>query len=99
MQSAEAPDLRGYKPDVHDCIVFDNVNDMAFILNYRALFQANNDVHVLGESKTGMYSYEVWLWRVPLVVTVDLSAFWNPSEPGIRTNSFQVLLSGPSWCE
>ena len=24
-----------------------------------------------------MYSYDVWLWRVPIVVTVDTSAVWN----------------------
>ena len=38
------------------------------------MFQANNDLHTLGESKTGMYAYDVWLHRVPIVVTVDLSA-------------------------
>ena len=26
---------------------------MKFILDYRALFQANNDIHTLGDSKTG----------------------------------------------
>ena len=72
MQSAIAPDLRGYKPDVHPYIVFDNVNDMKFVLDFRALFQANNDVHNLGESMTGMYAYELWLWRVPIVCTVDM---------------------------
>ena len=44
--------LRGYDPCMHKYIVFDNVNDMSFILNYMAVFQANNDVHTLGDSKT-----------------------------------------------
>ena len=79
--------------------IFDNVNEMSFLLEHRALFQANNDLHILGESKTGMYSYDVWLWRVPIVVTVDMSAKWNPAEPWIRDNSFHVFLEGPSWCE
>ena len=72
---------------------------MSFVLDYRALFQANNDVHTLGDSKTGMYSYDVWIWRVPIVVTVDLSAAWDQSEPWIHDNSTPVFLCGPSWVE
>ena len=52
----------------------DNINDMQFVLDYCAMFRANNDVHTLGESKAGMYSYQVWLWRIPLVIAVDDSA-------------------------
>ena len=61
VQTAVAPDLRAYDAEFHSYIVFDNVNDMRFVMDYRALFQANNDIHTLGESKTGMYSYDVWL--------------------------------------
>ena len=53
---------------------------MDFILEDRAMFQSNNDVHALGDSKTGMYKYDVWLHRVPLVVTVALSATWDSNE-------------------
>ena len=45
-----------------------------------------------------MYSYDVWLWRVPIVVTVDLSARWQQDEPWINDNSVCVFLDGPSWC-
>ena len=43
VQSAEAPDLKGYNPEEHGYIyiLFDNVNHMDLILNERALFQAN----------------------------------------------------------
>ena len=44
-----------------------------------------------------MYSYDVWIWKVPIVVTVDLSARWDRTEPWIRDNSMLVFLSGPSW--
>ena len=74
LQSATDLDLRNYDPDFHSYFLFDNVNDMKFVLDQRALFQSNNDVHTLGESKTGMYSYDVWLFQVPLVVTVDFEA-------------------------
>ena len=99
VQSAASPDLRGYDPSLHSYIVFDNVNDMSFVLNYKALLQANNDVHTLGDSKTGMYSYEIWTWIVPIVVTVDLSACWDQNETWIRDNSQRVFLNGPSWVE
>jgi len=38
------------------------------------MFQALNVIHVLGKSKTGTYSYEVCLDRVPIVITVDMNA-------------------------
>ena len=99
VQSALSPDLRGYDPHVHNYILFDNVNDMSFVLDYRALFQANNDVRALGDSKTGMYSYDIWIWRVPIVITVDLSADWDQAEPWIHANSMHVFLRGPSWVQ
>ena len=68
-------------------------------MDFRALFQANNDIHTLGESRTGIYSYEVWLYRVPIVMTVDLSAKWNSQDQWIKENCFDVFLEGPCWVE
>ena len=99
VQNAEAPDLKGFKHGVHTYILFDNVNDMQFVLDARALFQANNDFHTLGDSRTGMYAYQVWLWRVPMVVTMDETAELDSNEPWIRENMFEVALSGPSWVQ
>ena len=99
VQSAVSPDLRGYDPAVHSYILFDNVNDMSFVLDYRAMLQASNDIHRLGDSKTGCYSYDVWLWKVPIVVTVDTSANWDQQEPWIYANSKYIFLEGPSWIE
>ena len=72
---------------------------MDFVLNYRALFQANSDIHTLGDSRTGAYSYDVWLWRVPIVVTVDLSAAWDPAEAWIKANSVDVYLDRGCWVD
>ncbi|CAE7197697.1 hypothetical protein AK812_SmicGene25801 [Symbiodinium microadriaticum] len=58
----------------HGYILFDNVNDMQFVLDHRALAHSNNSVHTLGQSQTGMYAYRVWLFKVPIVMTVDDSA-------------------------
>ncbi|CAL1165151.1 unnamed protein product [Cladocopium goreaui] len=97
VQSAEAPDLKAYSPEEHGYILFDNVNHMDFILHESALFQANNDLHTLGASRTGIYSYSVWLFRCPLVVTVDLSAVWEGSEPWLADNMFELFLDGPCY--
>ena len=97
VQSAASADLKGFNNDVHGYIVFDNVNDQEFILSQRALLQANNDVHTLADSKTGIYAYDVWLYQVPIVVTVDMSATWDPHEDWIAANSVEVFLHGPCY--
>ncbi|CAK9003150.1 unnamed protein product [Durusdinium trenchii] len=54
------------------CEILDNINDWAFILEHRALLQANTDFHKLGESQTGVFSYTVFLWATPVAITLDL---------------------------
>ena len=97
VQDAETADLRTFSRDKHGYIVFDNVNNMDFVLSQRAIFQSNNDIHTVGESKTGIYSYHVWLYQVPLVFTVDLSARWNKDEPWMRENHIEINLLGPCY--
>lgn len=99
VQNAETPNLKGFSRKAHDLLLFDNVNDMKFVLDNRALIQANADIHTLGESRTGMYSYYVWLWRVPIVVTVDLQAPWDSNDGWVKENCLVIELDGPSWEE
>ena len=70
---------------------------MDFVLDHRALFQSNNSIHTLGISQTGIYSYRVWLYRVPIVVTVDESAIWDSTEPWLSQNLAEILLAGPCY--
>ena len=93
------PDLRGYDPAEHSYILFDNVNGTSFALGYRAMCQANNDIRTLGDGKTGCYSYDARLWKVPIVVTVDTSANWGQQEPWIYAHSKYIFLEGPGWIE
>ena len=67
------------------CSVFEQPGQAGSV-DFRVLFQTNNDIHTLGESKTGIYSY-VWLWSVPIVFTVDLRATWDPDEIWMKANS------------
>ena len=43
--------------------------------------------------------YEVWLHRVPIVITVDLSATWNSNEEWVKENCMELFLEGPCWVE
>lgn len=97
VQQAESLDLRDFDREFHDLILLDNVNDQKFVLDNRATLQANNDIHTLAESKTGIYSYSVLLWRVPIVITVDDRANWDVEDKWVKENCFLVKLSGPSW--
>ena len=72
IQGEETLNLKGFQYGTHGALVLDNVVDFDLILRYRALLQANTDVRRLGESATGMYSYSVFLWAVPIILTVDL---------------------------
>ena len=97
VQDAPSPDLHGLDITKQGYIVFDNVNNMDFILSERALFQSNNDIHTLGVSRTGCYSYHVWLYQMPIVVTIDTSAVWDSNEPWIRDNMIEIVLNGPCY--
>eukprot|EP00439_Symbiodinium_sp_Y106_P030316 s5009_g3.t1 len=79
VQGAPAPDLTEFDKDSHGYILF-NVNDMQFVLDHRALVQSNNSVHTLGQSQAGMYAYRGWIYKVPIVMTVDDGAVWDSCE-------------------
>jgi hypothetical protein len=94
-QSATAPELREYDWTFHRCVIFDNVNTEEFVLNFRAMLKANNDEHILGSSATGIYSYRIWLWKVPIVLTVDLHAKWDSENSWIKENCVEVMFDAP----
>ena len=57
VQQPESFNLHELNRERHDVIVLDNVHDQKFVLDSRAALQANNDIHTLAESKTGIYFY------------------------------------------
>ena len=97
VQGATAAELQHYDRDSHGFILFDNCNSMSFVLSQRALFQANPDFHRLGQSQTNIFSYQVCLFRVPIVITIDESTDWDDDEPWIRENQHLVQLTGPCY--
>lgn len=97
MQNATSADLSKFDRKVHGFILFDNCNSMQFVLDQRALFEANADFHRVGHSQTNIYSYQVYLGRVPIVVTIDENATWDDAEPWIQENQYLLPLSGPCY--
>ena len=70
VQHAEHPDLRSYDRRRHVAILLDEVASPAFIVNNKKLLQAHVDGAILGQSATQMYTYEIFLWRTPIIFTI-----------------------------
>jgi hypothetical protein len=71
IQGQDSLNLQGFKFGVHDALVLDNLVDWELILKYRAMLQANVDVHKLGETTTSIFAYPVFLWATPVLITLD----------------------------
>ena len=78
----------------------DNLTSWELILRYRALLQSNVEQHKLGETTTSVYAYTVFLWAVPVAITLDLdldcSVFHNSE--WLQANVFLDVLQGDSKC-
>ena len=78
------PEKIQIKRHQHGLIIFDNIKSMSFTMSQHALVQANDSMHTLGQSATGMYSYNVWLHQIPIVGTVDHSAERHSTDVWMR---------------
>ena len=61
------------------------------------MLQANSDFRTLGTSLTGMYSYSVWLWKVPIALTVDTQADGDSVNPWEKENCVEVFFEEPCY--
>jgi len=65
-QNVASPNLKDFRRGVHKAILFDEVSSQ-LIHDNKAVFQANNDIVVLGQSPTQEYVYKVFLYGVALI--------------------------------
>ena len=86
--------LQSFQYGRHDALVLDNLVEWSLILKYRALLQSNVDLHVLGESATGIYSYSVFLWGVPVCITLDADVDSTPfmASEWLQANVYRDVL-------
>ena len=68
-QNAAVPDLRGLSREEHSVLVLDEVPGVEFALGNKRLLMSHIDGAKLGQSATQMYSYAVWWWQRPIIMT------------------------------
>lgn len=98
VQHAEHPDLRGYRRHQHLAILLDEVASPKFIVGNKKLLQAHVDGALLGQSATQMFTYEVFLWRTPMILTTnnwDLSCLAADELEWVAANCVAVHVPTP----
>ena len=98
VQHAEHPDLRAFRRHVHRAVLLDEVANPSFIVNNKKLLQAHVDGAILGQSATQLFSYEVFLWRVPIILTTNnwhLSDLTAEQREWVKANCVVVHVADP----
>ena len=98
VQHAAHPDLRGYKRHHHRAVLLDEVASPSFIVGNKKLLQAHVDGALLGQSATQMFTYEVFLWRTPIILTTnnwDLSDLSEDEVEWVHANCVAVHVTEP----
>ena len=71
-----------------------------FVVGNKKVLQAHIDGAILGQSATQLFTYEVFLWRVPIIITTNN---WNlkdvcaEDKDWINANCVPVLVDSPVW--
>ena len=87
-QNAQHPDLAEFDPEHHEAVVLDEISGADFVIRNKKLLQGHVDGARLGQSPTQRFSYEVMLWRVPIVLTCN---HWDPAADGLRPSDQEWL--------
>ena len=98
VQHAEHPDLHGYRRHQHLAILLDEVASPKFIVGNKKLLQAHVDGALLGQSATQMFTYGVFLWRTPVILTTnnwDLSSLAGDELEWVSSNCVAVQVDTP----
>ena len=98
VQHADHPDMHGYERHRHLAVLMDEVQSPHFIANNKKLLQAHVDGAILGQSATQLYTYEVFLWRTPIILTTnnwDLSTLTVAENEWIASNCVAVYIGEP----
>ena len=61
---------------LHSHLVLDNANSSEFIMRWRHVLMGPPEPVQLGQSNTGMYAYDVFLGRKPVICSMDEDAIW-----------------------
>ena len=98
VQHAEHPDLRGFQRNKHKAVLLDEVATPSVIVNNKKVLQAHVDGAILGQSPTQTYTYEVFLWRVPIILTTNnwrLDKLTDEDSEWVNANCIVVHVAEP----
>ena len=87
------PDLRGFDPLIHRAILYDEAS-AAMVLGNRRLFQGSTEEVTLAHSGTNMYTYNVYVYNVAMILT---SNSWRHELVDLRSDD-REWLEGNSIC-
>lgn len=75
--------LREFSRKEHDAVILDDCRDFGWLVAQQEKLQGKYDLRVeLGSTPGGQLAYSKWLWRIPLVVTANLTT----KNPGLLEN-------------
>ena len=74
---SEDLNIQAWDHRVHSHLVLDNVNSSAYIMRWRHVLMGPPEAVQLGQSGTGMYVYDVFLGRKPVICSMDEDAVWE----------------------
>ena len=100
VQHAAHPDLHMFQRPRGKAILFDEVASPKFVVSNKKVLQAHIDGAILGQSATQLYTYEVFLWKVSLILTTnnwEYSEFTESEKNWIETNCVAVYIGKPVW--
>ena len=66
--------MREFSRDVHDGLVVDDIRDFLFLVKHQEKLQSKYDARIeFASTPGGQCSFTKWLWKVPTVVTANLT--------------------------
>jgi hypothetical protein len=78
--------MREFSRKKHEAIILDDIRDFAFLVRNQEKVQGKYDAKIeFATTPGGHLSYKRWLWRVPIVVTANLT---TANADLLRTNDF-----------
>ena len=91
----------GYKAQTHQFVLFDEAST-SLVLSYKKMCQISATWVALGELATHMYSYEIWVHGVRMIVAVnrwqvELKSLPEADAAWLQRNSVYVDVQQPLW--
>ena len=101
MAAAPEPNMKEYDHEQHDLILFDECSAEKVLLQ-KKLFQAPLSSIALGQSTTGCFAYDVWVYRKLLVVAsnlwlAELAMLRKADHDWLVVNSVVIDVQEPLW--